>query len=116
MPIEFFTSDLQKTYERFNQSFGRMIVCNVNTRQRIILAIISLGLLERKITAEGNKDLVRSEIQMFIRTQNILNQYFDEIERRHYEKCTDGRGSKRQDGQCLPGMSEHLQDRMAQSG
>ena len=82
MAIDFFTSELHKVQDRFNQTFGKMIVCNINTRQRIMLAIISLGLLERKIMEAQNKDLVRTEIQRFIRGRNVLNRHFDEVERR----------------------------------
>ena len=82
MPIQFFTNELYKVYDRFNQTFGKLIVFNVTTRQRMVLSIVSLGMLEKKIIAEKNKDLVRNEIQRFVRTRNILNRYFDEVERK----------------------------------
>lgn len=82
MPINFFSNELTKVYDRFNRTFGKLIVFNTNTRQRIVFSIISLGVLEKKIMVEKNKDQLRSEIKRFVRIKNILNHYFDEIDKR----------------------------------
>lgn len=87
MAIDFFQNELHKVQDRFNQTFGRMVVCNINTRQRVMLAIISLGLLERKIM-ETHK---RSDIQRFIRTRNVLNKFFDQFKEVENVERTDKR-------------------------
>ena len=78
MPIDFFQSELYKIQDRFNQTFGKLVVCNVNTRMRVMLAIIFLGILERKIMAKNDRD----DIKRFIRTKDTLNKFFDHFERR----------------------------------
>ncbi len=78
MPIDFFTTELHKIQDRFNQTFGKLATCNVNTRMRVMLSIISLGFLERKIMAEKKRD----DIQRFIRTKDVLNKFFNQFERR----------------------------------
>ena len=88
MPIDFFQTELHKVQDRFNMTFGAMVVCDLQTRSRVMLAIISLSLTERKIMAEKN----REDIKKFVRTKDALNNFFDAIQRRdnHVER-TDKR-------------------------
>ena len=76
MPIDFFESEVTKVQERFNQTYGMMVVCNLKFRQAAILSIVNLNLLYKKITAAKSKDEVRQDIQQFIRVRNILTSHF----------------------------------------
>ena len=42
MAIDFFEKEVSKVRERFNQTYGVMVVCNLNHRQAAILSIINL--------------------------------------------------------------------------
>jgi hypothetical protein len=66
MPVKFFKTELRKLQDRFNETFGAMVTCDLKTRQKIILTIAGLGLLERKIST-SNKDSVRAEIRQFVK-------------------------------------------------
>jgi hypothetical protein len=88
MPVNFFATELAKVQERFNQTFGTMVVCNIKARQQTILAIVGMDLLERKISSTKDKGKVRDEIKKFMRTHKILNQLFNNIERSNYVEPT----------------------------
>jgi len=99
MPIDFFTTELHKIQDRFNQTFGKLATCNVNTRMRVMLSIISLSFLERKIMAEKERD----DIKRFIRTRDVLNKFFDQFK----EVKNVERTNKRKTG----GSTKALRDR-----
>ena len=91
MKIDFFEKELATVWERFNQTFGKQIVCNLKTRCRVIISIIQMGMLADKIKKAGNKAMVRDDIRMFVRIKNTLMTIFSNAEkyqreRRRYEK------------------------------
>jgi hypothetical protein len=89
MPIDFFEKEVEKSEEKFNQTYGVMVVCNLKLRQAAILSIISLGLLCRKITAVKRKHEMKDDIQTFMRIRNTLNNHFNQlIDRRRHETNT----------------------------
>jgi hypothetical protein len=77
--IDFFDREVRSAQERFNQTFGRLAVCNIRTRQLVILSIVRLGTLARKINA-NDKDAVRDKIRTFMETKNRLQGYFNAAE------------------------------------
>ena len=81
MKVDFFENELITVRKRFNQTFGKQIVCNLETRCRVILWIIRMGSLHRKINKVACTKDVRGEIQMFVKTKNALNTIFSEAER-----------------------------------
>jgi len=91
MPVNFFKTELRKIQDRFNQTFGEMVVCNIKTRQMTILAIVGMGRLERRITEAKTKDQVRGDIKKFMRTNKTLTRLFDDIERSNHVERTDKR-------------------------
>ena len=91
MPVNFFATELRKIQERFNQTFGEMVVFNIKTRQQTIFAIIGMGLLEKKISSTTDKRKVRDDIKEFMHRSKTLNQLFDYIERSNYVERTDRR-------------------------
>ena len=81
MPIYFFQSEFKKIQKRFNETFGRETVCDIKLRQSVILAICWMGVLKRKIHQAPDKDLVREEIQKFMKAKKILHNLFDQFEK-----------------------------------
>ena len=94
MRIDFFHTELCKVQDRFNETFGKLVVCNVNQRQRIMLSIISMGRLEKKIMAAGSMDNARDDIQRFIRTRNYLTKEFNKVEEHFKERREHGNAGK----------------------
>ncbi len=80
MPVDFFETEVRKAQDRFNQTFGVMAVCNIRMRQSVILAIVQMGLLQRKIAKSRDKDLVREEIKRFVRARDVLKNVFNQAE------------------------------------
>ena len=91
MPVNFFATELQKIQDRFNQTFGKMVVFNIKTRQQTILAIVGMGLLEKRISSTTNKEKVRPDIKDFMRTHKTLTNLFDDIERSNHVEPTNKR-------------------------
>jgi hypothetical protein len=106
MKVDFFEKELTKIRERFNQIFGKQLVYNLETRAKVIIAIIHMGLLGNKIMKAKEKEMVRDDIKMFIRTRNALTTIFNNAEkyweeRRHYEKSNQT--GKRANASCNVG-------------
>ena len=101
MKIDFFDKELTTVWERFNQTFGKQIVCNLKTRYRVIISIIQMGMLADKINKAGNKVMVRDDIRMFVRVKNTLMTIFSNAEKYWQERRRYGNGSqaKRQQNQ-----------------
>ena len=124
MPIDFFEKEVEKSQERFNQTYGVMVVCNLKLRQAAILSVISLGLLCRKITSAKRKHEMKDDIQAFMRIRNTLNNHFNllierkrhETNTRHSRQSDGGTGNSRQDSNHLQALREHLSQHLAESG
>ena len=124
MPIDFFETEVSKAQEKFNQTYGVMVVCNLKLRQATIMSIIHLSLLCRKITAAISKDEVRCDIQEFIRSRNTINRHLNQIERRHHGntanghkgRANDGSGNRGRVGNHLQELREHLPQHLAEGG
>ena len=91
MKVDFFEKELTRVRERFNQTFGKQLACDLQTRAEVIIAIIQMGLLGNKIMNAKDKELVRDDIRMFIKTRNQLATIFGKAdkyfkERRRHEK------------------------------
>jgi hypothetical protein len=81
MKIDFFEKELNTVRERFNQTYGKQIVCNLEARCRVIISIIHMGILGDKINKAGDKSMVRDDIQMFIRVRDTLMNIFTNAEK-----------------------------------
>jgi hypothetical protein len=86
MKIDFFEKELITVRERFNQTFGKQTVCNLETRYQIIISIIHMGLLGDKINNAGDKSMVRDDIRIFIRIRNALMTIFNNAEKYWHER------------------------------
>ena len=90
MSGDFFEKEFVTVCDRFNQTFGKQSVCNRKTRDRVIFAIIHMGMLNKKIGQTRDKYKVRKDIQKFRRIKNTLMTIFSNAEnvwqeRRHYD-------------------------------
>jgi hypothetical protein len=101
MPVDFFEKEFTMVCERFNQTFGKQTVCNLKTRYRVIIAIIHMGMLNKKIGKTRDKYEVRDDIRMFIRVRNTLMTIFTNAEKVWQERrCYDnGNQADRRPGQ-----------------
>ena len=91
MKVNFFEKELTGVRKRFNQTFGKQTVCDLQARAQVIIAIIHMGLLNNKIVKAKDKSAVRDDIQMFIKIKNTLTTIFNNSEklweeRRNYVK------------------------------
>ncbi len=86
MKIDFFERELNTVQERFNQTFGKQTVCNLEARCRVIISIIHMGILGDKINKAGDKSMVRDDIRMFIRIRNTLFTIFNNAEKYWHER------------------------------
>ena len=91
MKVDYFEKELSRVRERFNQTFGKQFVCDLQTRAEVIISIIHMGLLGNKIMNAKNKEMVRDDMRMFIKKKNQLATIFSNAdkyfkERRRHEK------------------------------
>ena len=86
MKIDFFEKELNTVRERFNETFGKQTVCDLEARCRVIISIIHMGILSDKINKAGDKSMVRDDIRMFIRIRNTLFTIFNNAEKYWQER------------------------------
>ena len=103
MKIDFFEKELNTVQERFNQTFGKQTVCNIEARCRVILWIIRMNLLHRKITNVACTKDAKGEIQMFVKTKNVLNTIFCEAEKCWGERRHDENTRKKSNQRSIVG-------------
>ena len=84
--INYFDQELCKIQQQFNETFGKLIVCDLKTRQRTILAIVAMGQLAQKIAAANDKDQVRYDIRRFMKASSICKNIFNQIDRQQKER------------------------------
>ena len=99
MRVNFFEKELTRVQKMFNETFGRQTVCNLETRYRVILAIVRIMWLGKKIMNSATTMDVKGEIQQFVKTKNVLNSIFNEAEKcwgeRRYDENTRKKSSQR---------------------
>ncbi len=79
--IDFFDREVRSAQDRFNETFGRLAVCNIRTRQLVILSIVHMGLLARKINKTDHNDKERRDrIRTFMQIKTRLQDYFNAAE------------------------------------
>jgi len=95
MKVNFFEKELTRIWRRFNQTFGKQIVCDLQVRAQVIIAIIHLGMLNKQIMKAKDKSMVRGDIQMFIRIKNTLTTIFNNAEKIWQERRRYDQGNQR---------------------
>ena len=80
MQFEFFEREMGRVQDRFNETFGAQVVCDINARQTVILAICQMGILARKIVTTKNWDATREDLKSFSRGRKALHKCFNRME------------------------------------
>ena len=80
MPINFFEKELTKVQERYNETYGQLTVCDIQTRQKVILNIIAMCRLKDKIMKGGVPHELHENRGLFVRRKNWVNAKFDAIQ------------------------------------
>ncbi len=109
MTISFFKKELDKLRTRFNETFVETQTCNLKLRQTALVAIIWLGVSEKRINEALDKNLVRKEIKEFIRARDVLNNLFIRMKNQQKERSDhETQGSFNRRDRELPHLREHL--------
>ena len=58
MAVDFFEKEVSKAQDRFNETFGKLTVCDIRTRQQAILKIIKMSLIRNRIIQERVKEKI----------------------------------------------------------
>jgi hypothetical protein len=77
MAIDFFDREVTRLQDKFNETFGKRVVCNIRTRNAAMISIVGIGLLARKINKSADKKAVRQEIQEFMSRKKIIDRFFE---------------------------------------
>lgn len=79
MAVDYFAAEIEKTQQRFNETFGQQTICNLTTRTLAIMSIIRMGLLSKQIAKAENKDHVRKEIRRFMKARTLLWEIYNQF-------------------------------------
>ena len=85
MPIDFFSSEVSKIQQRFNETYRGLVVYDVRGRMAAIMSIAWLGVLGQKLSDAQAKD--RSQIQEFMRIKGIIEGYLNRV--KEQRRCKD---------------------------
>lgn len=109
MVTKFFKKELLKLQANFNTAFGESPTCDLKIREAALVAIIWLGLYEKRISQAKDTDSVRHQIKEFVHAGDVLNGLFDRIQTQCGERSPHGesRGIDRR-SRGLPILQEHL--------
>jgi hypothetical protein len=94
MPVDFFEKELAAVRERYNQTFGNQVVCNIETRYRVIIAIVHMGVLAKKIEKTKDKAQAREDIRLFIKIKNTLMTIFSTAEKIYQQRRRYDNGNR----------------------
>ena len=86
MAVNFFEREVKKIQKRFNETFGRQIVCNLDVRYSAIFSICWLGILSIKINKAKDKEKAKDTISEFVKIRDVLNKFFNLIEKQQQER------------------------------
>lgn len=110
MPINFFEKEVEKSQERFNQTYGVMVVCNLKLRWAAIMSIVNLGLVCRKITAAKRKHEMKDDIRTFMRIRKTLNNHFNQLTKRRHHGTNDGDRGDADAARNIERVGDYLQE------
>ena len=86
MAVNFFEREVKKVQKRFNETVGRLAVCNLDVRYSAIFSICWLGILGRKINKAKDKEKARDNISEFVKIRDVLNNVFNLMEKQNKER------------------------------
>ncbi len=109
MAVNFFEREVKKVQKRFNETVGRLAVCNLDVRYSAIFSICWLGILSRKINRAKDKEKAKDNISEFVKIRDVLNNVFNLIEKdqerrgyAHRRKDSHDTGNGQRRGRSLP--------------
>ena len=94
MPVDFFEKELAALREKYNQTFGSHAVFKRDTRHRVIIAIIHMGLLTKRIAKTKDEAEKRDDIRKFNNTKKTLMTIFSTAEKIIQERRCDDNGNQ----------------------
>jgi len=86
MAVNFFEREVKKIQKRFNETVGRLAVCNLDVRYSAIFSICWLGILSRKINRAKDKEKAKDNISEFVKIRDVLNNVFNLMEKQNKER------------------------------
>lgn len=94
MNADFLERETQKARERFNQTFGRMTVCDLKLRHTAIICVCMLGIITKRVRKAALGEPLKADVRKFMRARQALNKVFTQLERTQLKQHQ----SKRQRG------------------
>jgi hypothetical protein len=86
MAIDFFERETRSAQRRFNETFGKLRVCDLKLRQAAIVSICLLGRIGENIKISKDENEKKERIRKFMRIRNALNDIFTKIETQQKER------------------------------
>ena len=80
MTLKYFDKETQKARQRFNQTFGRLAICDARLRQAAIVGVCLLGCSRKRLQALPQGSVLRAEVCRFMRIRKALEGVFDLVE------------------------------------
>jgi hypothetical protein len=80
MTLKYFDKETQKARQRFNQTFGRLAICDAKLRQAAIVGVGLLGCSRNRLQASLKGIVLRAEVRRFMRIRKALENVFDLVE------------------------------------
>lgn len=113
MAVDFFSKEVERVQKNFNSAYKGLVVINLRQRERIIMAIIHMGLLTRSVK-KAETDFDRTFIiKKFIRIRNAVNRQLSLIRKErscHGNNASNGHQGSANDGSSTARRnSNHLQ-------
>ena len=81
MAIDFFLKEQSKVQDRFNETFGKMQVVNLEARSSVILSIVYLGMLAKKLGNKRNKAKDIDMIKEFMKVRQAIHRVLDSAQK-----------------------------------
>ena len=75
MNHKYFEKEVQKARQRFNQTFGRLTVCDLKLRQTALVGVSLLGLAQQRIQNRTGEAL-QTDICKFMRIRKGVECHF----------------------------------------
>jgi len=73
---QFFDNEVVKLQEQFNNTFGRLVTCDVDLRRMAIFAVIHLKLMAKDIAKAKDSEEKRARIRDFMEKKKIITGLF----------------------------------------
>jgi hypothetical protein len=86
MGATFFQREVKNMQKRFNETIGRLPVCNLDLRYSLILSICWMEILNKHMNDIDDTEKAKEATYEFIRIRDVLDHCFTMIEKQHHER------------------------------